>query len=60
MDGTGTTMSAADISRRAMEQQGQLNSIYERIQQAERLEDVIWDVAPDILEVLQTERMTIY
>ncbi|MBT3379867.1 MAG: GspE/PulE family protein [Lentisphaerae bacterium] len=43
-----------------MEQQGQLTSIYERIQQADRLEDIIWDVAPDILEVLQTERMTIY
>lgn len=60
MEDTGTTMSAAEISRRAMEQQGQLNSIYERIQQANQLEDVIWDVAPDILEVLQTERMTIY
>mgnify|MGYP005622437123 CR=1 FL=1 len=60
MAGSGTTMSAAEISRRAMEQQGQLTSIYERIQQADRLEDIIWDVAPDILEVLQTERMTIY
>ena len=51
---------AREAQRRSMEHQQQLNAIYERIHVAESLEEVVWDVVDDILEVLQAERVTIY
>ncbi len=51
---------SGSLQRRSIEFQQQLNAIYERIHMAERMEDVVWDVMDDVLDVLQAERMTVY
>ncbi len=57
---TSTEHSASEIAAKSRANQIKLNLIYERIQEAERFEDVVWDVIDDMLALLQAERLTIY
>ncbi len=46
--------------RSSLEQQAQLNQIYERLQSAERFEEIQWELERELLDFLQAERLTIY
>ena len=46
--------------RNSLEQQAQLNQIYERLQSAERFEEIQWELERELLDFLQAERLTIY
>ncbi len=40
--------------------QAQLNSIYQKIHEAEHLEDILWQLEQDLLTLINAERLTIY
>ena len=40
--------------------QSRLNSMYQRIHEAEHLEDILWQLEQDLLALLNAERLTIY
>ena len=40
--------------------QTRLNSVYQRIHEAEHLEDILWQLEQDLLGLLNAERLTIY
>lgn len=44
----------------SIEYQTKLNSIYQRIHEADHFEDIIWELEQDILDLMQAERLTIY
>lgn len=40
--------------------QARLNLLYQRIHEAEHLEDILWQLEQDMLEIINAERITIY
>ena len=57
---TGTRCTDDEQAYDSEDYQSQLNSLYEKIHEAEHLEDILWQLERDLLWILNAERMTIY
>ena len=57
---TGIGYVDEEQSEDAEDYQVRLNNLYEKIHEAEHLEDILWQLEQDIMSILNAERMTIY
>ncbi len=58
--GLQNTLSNSDEYQNADDFKSQLDVIYNKIQESEHLEDILWQLEQDLLNLLNAERLTIY